>query len=80
MQDIINKGVYITTAVKCAKTDYAISLETIKNCSILLEREVSLFPNIKVFMLMGDVAIKVMNSIWKKQTGKKVIPVGQPIK
>ena len=80
MQDIINKGVYITTAVKCGKTDYAISLDTIKNCAVLLEKEVSIFSNIKVFMLMGDVAIKAMNSIWKKQTGKKVIPAGSTYK
>jgi uracil-DNA glycosylase len=80
MQDILNKGVYITTAIKCGKTDYSISLETIKNCSMLLEKEVSLFPNIKVFMLMGDVAIKAMNSIWKKQTGDRVIPSGSTYK
>jgi uracil-DNA glycosylase len=80
MQDILNKGVYITTAIKCGKTDYAISLETIKNCTALLEKEVSLFPNIKVFMLMGNVAIKAMNSIWKKQTGERVIPSGSTYK
>jgi uracil-DNA glycosylase len=80
MQDILNKGVYITTAIKCGKKDYAISLETLKNCTMLLEKEVSLFPNVKVFLLMGDVAIKAMNSIWKKQTDKKVIPAGSTYK
>ncbi|PIV56035.1 MAG: uracil-DNA glycosylase [Caldiserica bacterium CG02_land_8_20_14_3_00_36_38] len=80
MRDILNKGVYITTAIKCGKKDYTISLETIKNCSMLLEKEVSLFPNIKVFMLMGDVSIKAMNSIWKKQSDKRVIPVGSTYK
>jgi uracil-DNA glycosylase len=33
-----------------------------------------------VFMLMGDVAIKIMNNIWKKQTGEKVIPAGSTYK
>jgi len=33
-----------------------------------------------VYMLMGDVAIKMMNNIWKKQTGKKVIPAGSTYK
>lgn len=80
MQDIINLGVYITTAVKCGKTQYAISKDTMKNCSSLLEQEISLFPNIKVFMLMGDVAIKMMNDIWKSETGKKVIPAGSTYK
>ncbi len=80
LQDILDMGVYITTAVKCGKTQYAISNDTMKNCTQLLEQEIALFPNIKVFMLMGDVAIKMMNSIWKKQTGKKVIPAGSTYK
>jgi uracil-DNA glycosylase family 4 len=80
MLDIINLGVYITTAIKCAKTQYAVSPETMKNCSELLDQEIALFPNVKVLMLMGDVAIKMMNDIWKKQTGKKVIPAGSTYK
>jgi uracil-DNA glycosylase len=80
IQDILDLGVYITTAIKCGKTQYAISPATIKNCSALLEQELALFPNIKVFMLMGDVAIKMMNDIWKKASGKKVIPAGSTYK
>jgi uracil-DNA glycosylase len=80
MQDILDLGVYITTAVKCSKTQYAISSDTMKNCSKLLEQELSLFPNIKVYMLMGDVAIKMMNYIWKKQTGQRVVPAGSTYK
>jgi uracil-DNA glycosylase len=80
MQEIIDLGVYITTAIKCGKTGYAISPETMHNCSAILEREISLFPNVKAFILGGDVAIKMMNVIWKKQTGKKVIPPGSTYK
>jgi uracil-DNA glycosylase len=80
IQDIIGLGVYITTAIKCGKTRYTISPDTMKNCSVLLEQEITLFPNIKVLMLMGDAAIKMMNNIWKKQTGKKVIPAGSTYK
>jgi len=80
MQDILDLGVYITTAIKCGKTQYAISPETMRNCSKLLEQEVALFPNTRVFMLMGDVAIKMMNDIWKRQTGKRVIPAGSTYK
>ena len=47
MQDIINLGVYITAAIKCGKTQYAISPDTMKNCSKLLEKEIVLFPHIK---------------------------------
>lgn len=80
MQDILDLGVYITTAIKCGKTQYAVSPDTMKNCSEILEQEIALFPNVKVFMLMGDVAIKMMNAIWKKQTGEKVIPAGSTYK
>lgn len=80
IKDILGLGVYITTAVKCGKTQYAISPATMKNCSKLLEKEITLFPDVKVFMLMGDVAIKMMNDIWKQKTGKKVIPAGSTYK
>jgi uracil-DNA glycosylase len=80
MKDIMGLGVYITTAIKCPKAALTISPDTINNCSALLEKEVALFPNIKAFFLGGDVAIKIMNGIWKKQTGKKVIPAGSTYK
>lgn len=74
MDDILKLGVYITTAVKCAKTEYAISRGTITNCSMLLEKELDFFPNVKVIMLMGDVAIKALNIIAKRKTGENIIP------
>lgn len=74
MQQILDLGVYLTTAVKCGKTQYSISTSTIKNCSEILEKEIALFPNIKAFLLLGDVAIKSMNYVWKRQTGTTVIP------
>jgi uracil-DNA glycosylase len=80
LQDILNLGVYITTAIKCGKTQYAVSPATMKNCTALLEQEVALFPNVKVFLLGGDVAIKMMNETWKQKTGKKVIPAGSTYK
>ncbi len=80
LRDILNLGVYITTAIKCAKTQYAVSPATMKNCTALLEQEIALFPNVKVFLLGGDVAIKMMNDIWKQKTGKRVIPAGSTYK
>lgn len=56
------------------KTQYSISTKTIKKCLHLLKGEIELFPNVEMFMLMGDVAIKAMNYIWKEETGKRVIP------
>jgi len=80
MQDILDLGVYITTAIKCGKTQYVVSPDTMKNCMKILGQEMSLFPDVRVFMLMGDVAIKMMNNIWKNQTGKRVIPAGSTYK
>ena len=78
--DILNLGVYITTAVKCAKTGSSISTDTIKECSFILEEELKLFPNVKAFILLGDVAIKSFNYISKRNTNKSTIPNGSTYK
>jgi uracil-DNA glycosylase len=80
IKDILGLGVYITTAIKCPKAALTISPGTMNNCAALLEKEVALFPGVKVFFLGGDAAIKMMNGIWKKQTGKRVIPAGATYK
>lgn len=74
VQDILNKGIYITNAVKTPKTGYAVSKESIEESLPYLERELALFPNVKVIMLMGDVAKKAFNMISKKAIKKNVIP------
>lgn len=74
MQDILKMGIYITNAVKTPKTGYTIEKNSIENSLPYLEAELSLFTNIKVIMLMGDVAKKAFNMITKKTTKKNVIP------
>lgn len=74
IQDILQMGIYITNAVKTPKTEYAIDKSSVENSLPYLETELSLFPNVKVIMLMGDVAKKAFNRITKKATGKNVIP------
>ena len=74
IQDILQKGIYITNAVKTPKTESTIDKSAIENSLPYLEAELSLFPNIKVIMLMGDVAKKAFNMITKKSTKKNVIP------
>jgi len=54
MQDELKLGVYVTTAIKCAKTTYSISPKTIENCSGILEKEIDLFSKIRCILLMGD--------------------------
>lgn len=78
--DLLDKGVYLTTAVKCGKTGYAIKAATIKECSLLLEQELALFPGVKTLMLMGDVAIKALNYISRRNTGERAIPAGSTYK
>ena len=78
--DILDLGVYLTTAVKCGKTGYGIKTETIQNCSHLLEKEIALFPKVKVFLLMGDVAIRAVNMIAKRNGEPRVIPAGSTYK
>lgn len=80
IEDILNLGVYLTTAVKCGKTGYGIATPTIENCSYLLEKELALFPNVKVCLLMGDVAIKAVNMIAKRNGEPRVIPAGSTYK
>jgi uracil-DNA glycosylase len=76
IEDVLNLGVYVTTAVKCGKTGYSISSETVENCSSILGREINLFPNVKAILLMGDTAIKAMNYIAKRNINKRVVPSG----
>ena len=48
IQDVLKMGIYITNAVKTPKTEYAIDKSSIETSLPYLERELSLFPNIKV--------------------------------
>src|SRR3990172_3601986 len=80
VQDLLNLGVYLTNTFKCGKTGYGIETSTIKECSSILEKELGLFPNVKVFMLMGDVAIKAVNEIARRSGDGRVIPAGSTYK
>ena len=48
--------------------------ESIEENLPYLERELALFPNVRVIMLMGDVAKKAFNMISKKATKKNAVP------
>jgi uracil-DNA glycosylase len=78
--DVLALGVYLTTAVKCGKTGYGIATATVKECSLLLERELALFPNVKAYLLMGDVAIKALNQVAARAHQRPVIPAGSTYK
>jgi uracil-DNA glycosylase len=80
IQDVLDLGVYLTTAVKCGKTGYGIATNTVRECSLILGKEIDLFPNVQVYLLMGDVAIKAMNAIAKRSGEPRVIPAGSTYK
>ena len=80
VKDILDMGVYLTSAVKCGKTAYGIQTDTIVACSRLLEQELALFKRVKVLMLMGDVAIKAVNAIARRAGEARVIPAGATYK
>ncbi len=80
IQDLLAMGVYLTTAVKCAKTGYGVQTATVQACSRLLEAEIALFQNLQVYLLMGDVAIKALNAIARREKAPRPIPAGATYK
>jgi len=81
MEDLLDQGLYLTTAIKCAKTAYAVAPKTIDNCSVrILEQEMNLFPKLKTALLMGDTAIRALNNIAQRDTGRRIIPSGSTYK
>lgn len=78
--ELLERGVYLTTAVKCGKTGYGVKTSSIEHCSRLLEKELALFPNVRAYLLMGDVAIKAVNAIAKRAGEGRVIPAGSTYK
>ncbi len=80
IDDILAQGVYLTTAVKCAKTGYGVAAATIEACSHLLEKELALFPNTRALLLMGDVAIRAVNAIARRVGEKPAVPRGPTYK
>jgi uracil-DNA glycosylase len=80
LEDVLDFGVYLTTAVKCGKTGYAISTDTVRACSVLLETEIGVFPLARALMLMGDTAIKAVNAIARRNGEPRVVSAGSTYK
>lgn len=79
--DILRKGVYLTTAVKCSKTSYGIQKSTIQECAhMILEKELALFHDVQAYLLMGDVAIQAVNYLARMAGEPRVIPAGSTYK
>ena len=74
LADILDLGVYLTTAVKCSKMGYAIHRDTVVECSRWLEQELDQFANVRAYLLMGDMAILALNTIARRHGLPRVIP------
>lgn len=74
VQEILDQGIYLTNAIKMPKTESAVDNASIEKSLPYLEKELSLFPNVQVIMLMGDVAKKCFNRITKKAIKKNAVP------
>jgi uracil-DNA glycosylase len=80
IQELVDLGVFLTTAVKCGKTGYSIEPTTVNECSVILEHELAMFTETKAYLLMGDVAIKAVNAIARRNGQMRVIPAGATYK
>ena len=80
IHEILDLGVYLTTAIKCSKTGYGIQAGTISTCSHRLEAELALFPAVEAYLLMGDAAIKAVNAIARRDGTGRAIPAGSTYK
>ena len=80
LREVLDLGVYLTTAVKCAKTGYTMKAATINACSELLAQELALFTNVRAYLLMGDAAIKAVNAIARRDGDGRIIPAGSTYK
>ena len=74
MQALLDDGIYVTTAVKTPKSGYAVDAQVLRSHLPLLEAELAAFSNLRAVMLMGDVAIKGFNLIYRKEHKKNLIP------
>ena len=74
IEDILDHGIYLTNAIKFPKSETTIDNDSIEKSLPYLERELALFPNVQVIMLMGDVAKKCFNRITKKATKRNAVP------
>lgn len=80
VENLFDHGIFITTAIKVPKKEYAVPREQILKELSILETEIEIFPNLEVIMLMGDVAKKAFNAYSKKNTKRNCIPSGSTYK
>jgi len=80
IMDIMDRGVFLTVAVKTQRIGLTVPAETIQQYAPVLQAEIESFPDLKAILLMGDAAIKAFNIISQKTAGRRAIPAGPTYK
>lgn len=80
IDDIIQKGAYLTVAVREPRKGATVPPDVIDKYSYSLGEELNMFPKLKAILLMGDAAIKAMNFISRRKYKTRVIPAGSTYK
>jgi uracil-DNA glycosylase len=80
IREIEALGFRLTSAVRCAKAGPGLKAGTVERCSHVLEREIAPFTQVQVWLLMGDVAIRAVNGIARRNGEGRVIPAGSTYK
>ena len=80
VDDVIKRGVYLTVAVKEPRKGLTVPRDVVERHSSSLEEELKMFPNTKAILLMGDTAIRALNSISRRATRTTVTPAGSTYK
>jgi len=78
--DVIQRGVYLTVAVKAPRQGLTVPTNTIREHSYALEEELNLFPTLQAILLMGNAAIRAFNFISQRVCGVRIIPGGSTYK
>ncbi len=74
--ELTDHGIHLTTVLREPKNNRTIGSTMIKEAVPTLEAELTRYPNARVYMLMGDVAISAINHIARRRFGKRAIPAG----
>jgi len=80
INDIVERGVYLTVAVKSPREGQVVPAAVIEENSYILEEELKQFPNVRAILLMGDAAIKAINYISLRRNRMRAIPAGSTYK
>jgi hypothetical protein len=76
VSELRDRGIHLTVAIRHPKTAATVRASTVKRFAPVLAAELATLPNVRVYVLMGGVAIAAVNHIARERTGRRVIPAG----